>query len=202
MDSLLEQVNSLIKMKKGEPYRLEHIKSRLEENKVLTLSDKTYLNDLLERYIRNIGTVQRQASKIEPSVSSSVTSDFKNCWKCGTENPDIAKFCHGCGSLIEKLADKPKITSEKPKQDSQSWIQTRSTTMPKRMGKRKKILIGIGIIAVVIIIAWLIEGDKFLETLEKIINDFQQQIGSLFEGLSVQFKTNNNSHLKNYGFYE
>ena len=200
MDSLLEQVNSLIKMKVGEPYRLEHIKSRLEENKVLTLSDKTYLNDLLERYIRNVGSVEPQASKIEPSVPSSINSDFKNCWKCGTENPNIAKFCHGCGSLIEKLPDKPKLTSKKPKQDSQSWIQTRSTTMPKRMGKGKKILIGIGIIAAIIIIIWLIEGDKFLETIENLINGLQQQLGSLLGGLSVELKINN-FHVENNAFY-
>ncbi|MDH3277272.1 MAG: zinc ribbon domain-containing protein [Nitrosopumilus sp.] len=181
-------------MNVGDPYRLEHIKSRLEENKVLALSDKTYLNDLLERHIRNVETVTPQPSKIEPTSSSPVNSVSNYCWKCGTENPNLAKFCNNCGSPIEKLNDRPKVTSEKLKQDSQSWIQTRSTTMPKRMGKGKKILIAIGIILVVIVIVGLIEGERFLKIIEKIFADFQQQIGSLLERLSIKSNATHNSH--------
>lgn len=202
MDSLLDQVNSLIKMNVGDPYRLEHIKFRLEQNKVLTLSDKKYLSDLLDSYIRNVGIEEHTTSKIESTTSTPINSDSNYCWKCGTENPNNAKFCNSCGSSIEKLTDRPKIFSEKPTQESQSWIQTRSTTMPKRMGKGKKIVIGMGIIIFFIFIVGLITDYEFLDIIEKLVNNFQQQIGSLLEGLSIKLKTTHNPYLENNGFYD
>ena len=189
MESLLEQVNALIKMQVGDPYRLEHIKSRVEENMVLALSDKKYISDLLDRYLGNVESDENQTSKIEPTTVSPVYYDSNNCWKCGNKNTNLAKFCNNCGSSIEQLANRPKVTSEKPTLDSQSWIQTRSTTMPKRMGKGKKILIGIGILVILIVIVGLMMGDEFLEIIENVINGLQQQIGSLLEGLSVDLKT-------------
>jgi regulator of replication initiation timing len=188
MDSLLDQVNALIKMQVGDPYRLEHIKSRVEENKVLALSDKKYISDLLDSHIRNAESDENQTSKIESTSASPVNFDSNNCWKCGNKNTHLAKFCNNCGSSIEQLADTPKVTSEKPTPDSQSWIQTRSTTMPKRLGKGKKILIGIGILVILIVIVGLMMGDEFLETIENVVNGLQQQIGSLLEGLSVDLK--------------
>lgn len=199
MNSLLDQVNSLIKMQVGDPYRLEHIKSRLEENKILTLSDKKYLNDLLERYIGNIKRQEPQTSKIEPEITSEVNSETKYCWKCGNKNPNLAKFCNSCGSSIVEFAERPKEIPEipkeipeipkeipkKPTKDTQSWIQTRSTTMPKRMGKGKKFLVGVGIIAVVFVLGAVLGGDGFLTFFENIIDNLQTQIGSLLEGISL-----------------
>jgi hypothetical protein len=189
MDSLLDQVNALIKMQVGDPYRLEHIKSRVEENKVLALSDKKYISDMLDRYLGNVESNENHTSKTEPTTASPVNFDSNNYWKCGNKNTTLAKFCNNCGSSIEQLSDRPKVTSEKSTPNSQSWIQTRSTTMPKRMGKGKKILISIGILVILIVIVGLMMGDEFLEIIENIINGLQQQIGSLLEGLSVDLKT-------------
>ena len=186
MDSLLDQVNTLIKLQVGDPYRLEHIKSRVEGKKVLALSDKKYISDLLNRYIGNVQSDENQTSKIESTIASPINLDFNNYWKCGNKNPKLAKFCNNCGSSIEQLADRPQVTSEKPVQESKSWIQTRSITMPRRMGKGKKILIGVGILVFLIVISGLIMGDEFVETIEKIFSDLQQQIGSLLEELSEE----------------
>jgi hypothetical protein len=203
MDSLLDQINSLIKMQVGDPYRLEHIKVRVEENKILTLSDKKYLSELLDRYIGNVESKENLTSKIEPIANSPENFDSNNCWKCGNKNSNFAKFCNYCGSSIEKSIDIPKITPEKSidipkitpeksKQDSQSWIQTRSTTMPKRMGKGKKSLIILGILAILILISGIVLGDDFLKTIEQIIDNLQQQIGSLLEGLSIELTNPHN----------
>ncbi|MFQ5440233.1 MAG: hypothetical protein ACE5DL_02115 [Nitrosopumilaceae archaeon] len=192
MNSLLEQVNSLIKMQVGDPYRLEHIKSRLEQNKVLTLSDTKYLNVLLDRYNRNVEQKESQTLKSEPNELSELKSEPNVCWKCEQTNPILAKFCNSCGSSLVKLPEKTKIISEKAKKiseksskETQSWIQTRSTTMPKRMGKGKKILIGIGILVILIVIVGLIQGDQFFTSLENIFNDLQQKIDSLLAGFSA-----------------
>ncbi len=221
MNSLLDQVNSLIKMQVGDQYRLEHLQSRLEQNKILTFSDKTYLSGLLDRYLRDLESDDHQTSKTKSILSSTVKSNSNYCGKCGNENPSLAKFCNNCGSPLEKLADTTRVipeksndttqmipeksadisrviaekvvdttqaSSEKPAQDTQSWIQTRSTTMPKGMGKRKKIVIGIGVIIIVIIFSRLIVGEEFFTSIENIINDWQQQLDSLLKGLTAELK--------------
>ncbi len=45
MQSLLEQVNILIKMKVGDPYRLEHIKLMLKQNELcMVLIERILIN--------------------------------------------------------------------------------------------------------------------------------------------------------------
>lgn len=149
MDSLLEEVNSLIKMNVGEPYRLEHIKSRLEQNEILTLSDKQYLSDLLERYIRNVKNDEHQTQETESTISSEVNSDSIYCWKCGKENPNHAKFCISCGSPTQAVNSNPKnnILEQTPK------IQKK-----KKMKINKKLLIGMSVFLVIIIIGGAVTG--------------------------------------------
>ena len=87
--------------------------------------------------------------------------------------------------ITKEIPEIPKEIPKKPTKDTQSWIQTRSTTMPKRMGKGKKFLVGVGIIAVVFVLGALLVGDGFLTFFENIIDNLQQQIVSLLDGLSL-----------------
>ena len=48
MQSLLDQVNILIKMKVGDPYRLEHIKLMLKQKRTVYGSDRAYLDHLIQ----------------------------------------------------------------------------------------------------------------------------------------------------------
>ena len=50
MQSLLDQVNILIKMKVGDPYRLEHIKLMLKQKRTVYGSDRAYLDKLIHEY--------------------------------------------------------------------------------------------------------------------------------------------------------
>ena len=63
MQSLLDQVNILIKMKVGDPYRLEHIKLMLKQKRTVYGSDRAYLDHLIHDYIEQVKT-QKKLSKI------------------------------------------------------------------------------------------------------------------------------------------
>ena len=63
MQSLLDQVNILIKMKVGDPYRLEHIKLMLKQKRTVYGSDRAYLDHLIHDYIEEVKT-QKQLAKI------------------------------------------------------------------------------------------------------------------------------------------
>ena len=53
MTSQLDDVNELIRMKKGDLYRLEHIKTTLENRKILYISDRKYLEGLTKTYLNS-----------------------------------------------------------------------------------------------------------------------------------------------------
>ena len=63
MQSLLDQVNILIKMKVGDPYRLEHIKLMLKQKRTVYGSDRAYLDHLIHDYIEQVKT-QKKLSKM------------------------------------------------------------------------------------------------------------------------------------------
>ena len=63
LQSLLDQVNILIKMNVGDAYRLEHIKLMLKQKRTVYGSDRVYLDHLIDEYVEQIKT-QKQLSKI------------------------------------------------------------------------------------------------------------------------------------------
>ena len=166
MQSLLDQVNILIKMKVGDPYRLEHIKLMLKQKRTVYGSDRAYLDHLIHDYIEEVKT-QKKLSKLrgedpfedtpETTTSKDVEDDYDEeelvelehiyCWKCGKSIPVNSKFCLDCGSdiknpevtedLIEKIPDK--IASE--------IIEKKSNN-----GNKKNILIVIGVLAILAVI--------------------------------------------------
>ena len=121
LQSLLDQVNILIKMNVGDAYRLEHIKLMLKQKRTVYGSDRVYLDHLIDEYVEQIKT-QKQLSKIrdddqfeedseeihfeenteEVSETSIVELDHIYCWKCGKSIPANSKFCLDCGSDIKK----------------------------------------------------------------------------------------------------
>ena len=119
MQSLLDQVNILIKMKVGDPYRLEHIKLMLKQKRTVYGSDRAYLDHLIHDYIEQVKT-QKKLAKIrgedpfeedsETMVSEEDIEDDDDdvvemehiyCWKCGKSIPVNSKFCLDCGSDVK-----------------------------------------------------------------------------------------------------
>ena len=75
MQSLLDQVNILIKMKVGDPYRLEHIKLMLKQKRTVYGSDRAYLDHLIHDYIEEVKT-QKKLSKLRGEASFEETPEM------------------------------------------------------------------------------------------------------------------------------
>ena len=101
-NNLIDQINKLLELGKGDIRRLEHIKSTLEQNKTLYNSDKKYLETLvskiLEEHIqnpnkiyqenikqKNIGVLKNECCFCNKKISS---MDGFKCAYCGLRNCD------------------------------------------------------------------------------------------------------------------
>lgn len=99
MNNLLDDVNELIKLGKGDSNRLVHIKNSLEEKKTLFISDRKYVEDLISKYLikKDIENTNKHNSTIVPSYEP------KFCGECGTSLPNDVSFCVECGLPIKEL---------------------------------------------------------------------------------------------------
>ena len=166
MQSLLDQVDILIKMKVGDPYRLEHIKLMLKQKRTVYGSDRVYLDHLIDEYVEQIKT-QKKLSKIsddvpfeetpETTTSESVEDDYDEeelvelehiyCWKCGKSIPVNSKFCLDCGSDIKNPEVTEDLIKKIPDKIASEIIEKKSNN-----GNKKNILIVIGVLAILAVI--------------------------------------------------
>ena len=164
MQSLLDQVNILIKMKVGDPYRLEHIKLMLKQKRTVYGSDRAYLDHLIHDYIEQVKT-QKKLAKIrgedpyeedsETMVSEEDIEDEDDvvemehiyCWKCGKSIPVNSKFCLDCGSDIKNPEVKEDPVEKIPDKIPDEVIEKKSNN-----GNKKNILMVIGVLAILAVI--------------------------------------------------
>ena len=162
MQSLLDQVNILIKMKVGDPYRLEHIKLMLKQKRTVYGSDRAYLDKLIHEYIEQVKT-QKKLAKIRgenpfEEDSENIISDenideddviemqYIYCWKCGKSIPVNSKFCLECGSDVKNPEVKEDV-DKSPDKSPDKIIEKKSNN-----GNTKNIIIVIGILGILAII--------------------------------------------------
>ena len=169
MQSLLDQVNILIKMKVGDPYRLEHIKLMLKQKRTVYGSDRAYLDHLIHDYIEQVKT-QKKLSKIrgedpfeedtEIMVSEEGIEDDEDdvvemehiyCWKCGKSIPVNSKFCLDCGSDVKNPEVKEDPIEKIPEKIPDEVIEKKSNN-----GNRKNILIVIGVLSILAVIGGIV----------------------------------------------
>lgn len=141
MDSyILEDINALLNLKKGDTTRLNHIKQSCEANEIVSISDRKYIERLVTQYIRKPEPVEIKSQKKpkmmpieEPNISTPLDFEEKT-----SEN-----------QLVEKIQIPGSSKSEK----------TRS--IPFELRNKTKILLGISasILAVILIITVGIEYD-------------------------------------------
>ena len=166
MQSLLDQVNILIKMKVGDPYRLEHIKLMLKQKRTVYGSDRAYLDHLIHDYIEQVKT-QKKLSKIrgedpfeedsEIMVSEEDDEDDDKddvvemehiyCWKCGKSIPVNSKFCLDCGCDIKNPEVKEDPVEKIPEKTPNEVIEKKSNP-----GNKKNIFIVIGALVILAVI--------------------------------------------------
>jgi len=147
MDSedIVDNVNALLKLKVGDPYRLEHIKQAYILNKIIWKSDNRYLTQLREKYLIRHKIDQPD---IQPETDKNLEDDSENediiyCWKCGKKVPLKANFCMVCGSSIFEVGAEP--------QAADVQIPSNSKKQPKARGLKIPIIIGIPVLILIII---------------------------------------------------
>ena len=133
MSSLLDDVNGLLNQNQGDSIRLQHIKKSLEENKIVYLSDRKYVTNLMKK-IEDSDSSKSHSTKInyskrtddelysdnenvkgiddadihEKNPSSSLNTQNVNsfCGKCGKDMGSDS-FCSKCGQSNQS----PNLTS-------------------------------------------------------------------------------------------
>ena len=134
MDSfIVEDVNALLKLKKGEPSRLNHIKDLCEANEIVSLSDRKYVERLVSQYLSKFEQ-KKPKSQDKPRlipIEESTVSTPK------TFETDASK-------LQTELLKEVQITEDV---DSK-----KSLSKPFDLSSNKKILFGVGAIALAIIL--------------------------------------------------
>jgi len=131
VNSLLDDVNALLKLKQGDLGRLEHIKATLESRNVLYISDTKYLRELTKEYLEdhkgqrleryNSYDYPEYTNRVkETSISEPISEDekevdqmAKNLKEAGEISEDVKKsipeilesnknyFCGNCGGPIK-----------------------------------------------------------------------------------------------------
>ncbi len=173
MDSLLDDVNAILKLNQGNKIRLEHIKKTLESKKVLYISDSKYLRELTREFLENFEGKRltkinsydypeyanrldtpkdTPESKFNHSTKKESTRNFF-CGNCGNSIKD-ENFCPKCGHSLqsEKSDNTNKIKESKIDKDTPQKEITKNNS--------KKIIIGLGVlIAVIVVGAVAMNGD-------------------------------------------
>lgn len=110
MDELINDVNELIGLGKGDPGRLEHIKETIENSKKLYNSDLNYINDLVKEHLssENELTVTNEKNIQEPPTNSNGNSF---CDNCGSTLAHDSVFCNKCRENVQKSTQSKKSTS-------------------------------------------------------------------------------------------
>ncbi|HSG83420.1 MAG TPA: zinc ribbon domain-containing protein [Nitrosopumilus sp.] len=141
MDSpdVVDDVNALLKLKVGDPYRLEHIKQTYLQNQKIWITDENYLKRLREKYlVKHTSDVPSEENIVfenEPEDNETI-----HCWKCGKKCPLEANFCMVCGSSLFEVGSEPQpVETIKPK----NYAKSVSLKIP--------ILIGIPVLVLIIL---------------------------------------------------
>jgi hypothetical protein len=142
MDSpdVVDDVNALLKLKVGDPYRLEHIKQTYIQNQKIWITDENYLKRLREKYLikhtSDVSTEENIVFENEPEDDETI-----HCWKCGKKGPLGANFCMVCGSSLFEVGSDPQSNVE----------TTSSKNYTKSVSLKIPILIGIPILILIIL---------------------------------------------------
>ncbi len=187
MDSkdVIDNVNALLKLGVGDPYRLEHIKQAYILNNIIWKSDNKYLEQLREKYLvkHRIDQPDTESEIVEKTESESEDKDMIHCWKCGKKSPTRANFCMVCGASIFEVGAEPK-TADVQMPSARSKNQTKSIRL------KIPILIGIPVLILIIIGGAYSQG-FFDNTFEKYASDdtVEKEIDSKSNVIVAEDKT-------------
>jgi len=148
MDSVdvVDDVNALLKLGVGDPFRLEHIKQAYILNSTIWKSDDRYLEQLREKYLVKHHVEQHD---VQQEIDENLESDSENknmihCWKCGKKSLFEANFCMICGSSLFEVGTESQTVDVKTP-------SAHSKNQTKSIGLKIPIIIGIPVLILVIL---------------------------------------------------
>ena len=102
MRSLIDDIEELLALEKGDRYRLIDMRVRLEKNKRLYISDREFLENLVKTHLGRRGLSPDPDSPLA-SVRAGPASEASvgYCTKCDSEIPADEMFCINCGAKRE-----------------------------------------------------------------------------------------------------
>ncbi len=165
MDSVdvVDDVNALLKLGVGDPYRLEHIKQAYILNSTIWKSDNRYIIQLKEKYLVKHRIDQPDTQpEVDEMLENDSAKDMIHCWKCGKKSPSRANFCMVCGSSIFEVGTEP--------QTADVQMPSNSKNKTKSVGLKIPILIGIPVLILIIFGVGYSQG-YFDSTFERSSND-------------------------------
>ena len=145
---IVDEVNALLKLGVGDPYRLEHIKQAYILNSTIWKSDSKYLEQLRAKYL-----VKHQIDQhdVQPETNENLENGSENenmihCWKCGKKSLVEANFCMICGSSIFDVGvESQTVDVKRPIIHSKNKIKPIGLKIPIMIGIPVLILIVLGV---------------------------------------------------------
>ncbi|MCS5546380.1 MAG: zinc ribbon domain-containing protein [SAR324 cluster bacterium] len=118
MRSLIDDIEELLALEKGDRYRLIDMRVRLEKNKRLYISDREFLENLVKTHLGRRGLSPDPDSLLASVRAGPATeTSADTCTKCGSEISADEMFCTVCGAKREEpntvaTPDVPKPTTQ------------------------------------------------------------------------------------------
>ena len=118
MRSLIDDIEELLALEKGDRYRLIDMRVRLEKNKRLYISDREFLENLVKTHLGRRGLSPDPDSPLASVRAGPATeTSADTCTKCGSEISADEMFCTVCGAKREEpntvaTPDVPKPTTQ------------------------------------------------------------------------------------------
>ena len=118
MRSLIDDIEELLALEKGDRYRLIDMRVRLEKNKRLYISDREFLENLVKTHLGRRGLSPDPDSLLASVRAGPATeTSADTCTKCGSEISADEMFCTVCGAKREEPSsvatpDVPKPTTQ------------------------------------------------------------------------------------------
>ena len=214
MNSQLDDVNELLKLKQGDLVRLSHIKKTLESRNVLYISDAKYLQELTKAYLEDhtgerfanytsydypeYSNKLKETSPPEPAkpvkASKPKVESTENsfCGNCGNSIND-ENYCPKCGHYL--TSKKNEIKESEPKFEKSISLEPKSVQKNNKKQIGKKPLIVLGVLAVVIIAgAVALNGD--IISLDNTVNEITSVDDEPSETISTDSQTEIDSDSK------
>ena len=114
MRSLIDDIEELLALGKGDKYRLTDMRIRLETNKKLYISDREFLRNLAKNHLGRAMLSPDPSSRLTRPQPTPQAEDVV-CTSCGSKITIDDMFCQSCGTKRVESGSAPSAPKPAPK---------------------------------------------------------------------------------------